>query len=231
MQRPSSCTPMRSTAQSDVDESEYPQSSVRKRMLCRALNRRSIFQSMDSTQSIEPSSVERSRFDEIRVDLESAFDDLGQPVPEPVTPVYQPKACDECQCRADELSELQEKYDKLEAKYQALKAKSKKKLNESSSTIDFLSQELDVAKSLGLNAELNRPLKKSDENAPTNGIVNSANKSKQNLPTVDAKQRANHAYDQFILNEIKELKDRLGKAESDNQELKTKFSKHLKTRI
>jgi len=93
-----------------------------------------------------------------------------------------------------------------------------------------LSQELDVAKSLGLNAELNRPLKKSDENAPTNGIVNSANKSNQNLPTVDAKQRANHAYDQFILKEINELKDRLGKAESDNMELKTKFSKHLKTR-
>ena len=188
---------------------------------------------MDSTQYNEPSSVERSRFDEIRVDLESAFDDLGSaPVPEPVTPGYVPKACDECQCRADELSELQEKYDKLEAKYQALKANSKKKLNESSSTIDFLSQELDVAKSLGLNAELNRPLKKSDENAPTNGIiVNNANKSNQNLPTVDAKQRANHAYDQFILKEINELKDRLGKAESDNMELKAKFSKHLKTRI
>jgi len=52
---------------------------------------------MDSTQYNEPSSVERSRFDEIRVDLESAFDDLGStPVPEPVTPVHVPKACDEC---------------------------------------------------------------------------------------------------------------------------------------
>lgn len=102
MQRPSSCTPMGHRAASDIDDNEYINSSVRKRMLCRALNRRSLFQSMDNTHTLDTmestisGTGERSRFDEIKVDLENAFDDLSAPVPDPVTPMAQPKACDEC---------------------------------------------------------------------------------------------------------------------------------------
>ena len=78
-------------------------------MLCRALNRRSLFQSMDNTpnpsanqsMTMDAPIVERSRFDEIKVDLENAFDDLTErgirnPDPEPVTPECHPKTCDDC---------------------------------------------------------------------------------------------------------------------------------------
>ena len=134
------------------------------------------------------------------------------------------------------MSELQMKYDKLREKYKALKANSKKKVDESSCTIDFLSQELEVAKSMGLKAELNRPLqRKSDENAPGNNsfstTASTVSKTSNSTNLGDAKQKSTAAYDTFILKEINELKERLGKAEADNKELKTKFSKHLKTRI
>ena len=242
MQRPSSCTPMGHRAASDIDDNEYINSSVRKRMLCRALNRRSLFQSMDNTHTLDTmestisGTGERSRFDEIKVDLENAFDDLSAPVPDPVTPMAQPKACDECQLRANEMSELQRKYDKLHEKYKALKANSQKKVDESVCTIDFLSAELEVAKSMGLKAELNRPLqRKSDENAPgttnASSTASTSSKSTNSTNLGDAKQKSSAAYDTFILKEINELKERLGKAESDNKELKIKFSKHLKTRI